>query len=67
MKYIVNINERTAKGRALRAFLKADGIDIRPLKTPSIMDEIEESLKEVKQMREGKQAKKTLGSLLNGK
>jgi hypothetical protein len=34
---------------------------------PDIMAEIEESLKEVKQMKEGKKPKKTLGSLLNEK
>ncbi len=33
MKYIVTINERTAKGKALSAFLKADGVEMKPLKS----------------------------------
>ena len=36
-------------------------------KKMSIMDEIEESLSEVKQMKEGKKPKKTLGDLLHEK
>ncbi len=36
-------------------------------KKMSIMDEIEESLSEVKQMKEGKKPKKTLEDLLNEK
>ncbi|WP_019987789.1 hypothetical protein [Rudanella lutea] len=32
----------------------------------SLMDELEESLKQVKEMREGKRPKKSLNSLFNG-
>jgi 5'-deoxynucleotidase YfbR-like HD superfamily hydrolase len=47
----------------LKQLIVSEKEEEKPL---SLMDELEESLKQVKEMRDGKRSKKTLNDLFNG-
>jgi hypothetical protein len=66
--YMIEINERTNKGKALRNFLEfEDVVRLKPLIGGDLLlREIAAGLLDVKKMREGKIQKKTIGQMLNG-
>ena len=67
--YMIEINERTNKGKALRNFLECeDVVRLKPLIAGGdlLVREIATGLLEVKKMREGKIQKKTIEQMLNG-
>jgi len=66
--YMIEINERTNKGKALRNFLECeDVVRLKPLIGGDLLlREIAAGLLDVKKMREGKIQKKTIEQMLNG-
>jgi hypothetical protein len=68
--YTIEINERTAKGKALRAFLECeDVVKIKPLsdRDDVLVKEIARGLLDVKNIREGKAPKRTIAQMINEK
>jgi hypothetical protein len=67
--YTIEINERTNKGKALRAFLECeDVVTLKPFsEVELLLKEIATGLSEVKKMQDGQMPKRTIAQMLNAK
>lgn len=68
--YTIDIDERTIKGKTLRAFLECeDVVKIKPLfnRDELLATEIARGLMDVKNIREGKAPKKSISQMISGK